>query len=191
MNTPDNISAKLETTEDGLIAGCVKDGQSITSDWEFHRPLIEGVGVQEIKSVPKENGVLTEIYRRDWGVDEKEVGQIFQVQLVPGGITAWHVHQYTTDRLFVSQGSMKIVLFDARSNSPTLGMINEFRFGTMRCGLISIPPGVWHGVQNNAKDTAILINIVDRAYNYEDPDHWRLPCDTPKIPYSFKASKEL
>jgi dTDP-4-dehydrorhamnose 3,5-epimerase len=32
-----------------------------------------------------------------------------------------------------------------------------------------------------------VINIVDRAYDYHDPDHWRVPDDSPHIPFSFRV----
>lgn len=171
--------------EHGHIEGAVQDKQSITADWVFPRQLIDGVRVKEIKSVPGEKRILTEVYRADWALDGKGVGQVFQVQLLPGAITAWHVHQFTTDRLFVSAGLLKIVLYDARQGSPTFGQVNEFRFGTARPGVISVPPGVWHGVHNITQDVACLINVVDRPYQYESPDHWRLPWNTDRIPYSF------
>ncbi len=174
---------------DSLIEGCAKDRQSITSDWEFLQPRIDQVRIKEVKNVVKENGALTEVYRRDWQLDAGEVDQVFQVLLEPGGVSAWHTHQLTTDRLFVSQGTIKVVLYDARQSSPTCGLINEFRLGSLRPALIIVPPGVWHGVQNISRAPACLLNLVDRAYAYEDPDHWRLPWDTEKIPYSFgKAS---
>jgi dTDP-4-dehydrorhamnose 3,5-epimerase len=40
-------------------------------------------------------------------------------------------------------------------------------------------------VQNIGDGPAAVLNAVDRAYDYEDPDHWRLPADTPEIPYRF------
>jgi dTDP-4-dehydrorhamnose 3,5-epimerase len=90
------------------------------------------------------------------------------------------------DRLFVSQGLLRIVLYDGRADSPTYERINEFRFGAVRPALLTIPPGVWHGVQNISSSPAVLLNLVDEAYRYEDPDHWRLPKDTEKIPYRFE-----
>jgi dTDP-4-dehydrorhamnose 3,5-epimerase len=48
-----------------------------------------------------------------------------------------------------------------------------------------IPSGVWHGVQNLQATESRVLNLVDVAYEYEDPDHWRLPADTAEIPYSF------
>jgi dTDP-4-dehydrorhamnose 3,5-epimerase len=41
---------------------------------------------------------------------------------------------------------------------------------------------VWHAVKNVAANASTLINVVDKAYNYEAPDHYRLPADTDKIP---------
>ena len=173
------------TPEHGFIQGCAKDERSIASDWEPLRELIAGVKVKEVKNVPKENGFLTEIFRTDWGLDRGEVSQVFQVNLFPAAVSAWHAHQFSTDRLFAGYGLMKVVLFDARTASPTHKLVNEFRVGLVRPTLIVVPPGVWHGVQNISKEPGSLINLVDRAYAYEDPDHWRLPADSPEIPYSF------
>ncbi len=169
-----------------MIDGAIKDRQSITSDWVSLIEPIEGVRVREVKNVPKNNGVLTEIFRRDWGLDGGLVEQVFQATLVPGGLSAWHAHELTTDRLFVTHGQIKIVLFDGRENSPTRGRVNEFRFGSQRPALVVVPPGVWHGVQNIGDGLGSLLNLVDRAYCYEDPDHWRLPPETSKIAYRFR-----
>ena len=112
--------------------------------------------------------------------------QVFQVLLQPNGLSAWHAHAVTTDRLFVNHGQIKIVLYDARPQSPTHGVINEYRLGTVRPALLVVPPQVWHGVQNLSHEPSLLLNLVDEAYRYEDPDHWRLPPDTDQIPYSFE-----
>jgi dTDP-4-dehydrorhamnose 3,5-epimerase len=55
---------------------------------------------------------------------------------------------------------------------------------------VVVPPGVWHAVQNLAPETSTLLNLVDHAYDYEKPDHWRLPIGTPLIPYSFRPAME-
>jgi dTDP-4-dehydrorhamnose 3,5-epimerase len=65
-------------------------------------------------------------------------------------------------------------------------MVNEFRFGAVRPALIAVPPGIWHGVRNLSDAPGLLLNLPDQAYNYEDPDHWRLPPDSDKIPYRFR-----
>lgn len=181
------VSIKGVAVAKWMLEGTVKDRQSITSDWEFtNKKLISGVVVREVKHVPKGNGSLTEIYRRDWATDDLPVDQVFQVALVPGGISAWHTHEVTTDRLFVNHGLIRIVLYDAREDSSTYGVLNEFKLGTIRPGLVVVPPKVWHGIQNISESPSLLLNMVDRAYRYEDPDHWRLPQDSPLIPYQFR-----
>jgi len=172
------------------LPGCRKDAQSITRDWlPAERPLIEGVRVKESRNVIKGNGHLTEMYRRDWLDADQEIEQVFQVAINPGGLSAWHAHGFTSDRLFAISGSLLIVLYDGRQNSATHGLVNEFRCGLARPTLIVVPPGIWHGVHNIGHEPAILINMVDKAYRYEDPDHWRLPADTGEIPYRFSSPK--
>lgn len=172
-----------------LLSGATKDAQSITADWKMTSfQLIDGVRVREIANVPKGDGFLTEVFRADWNLDGNGVEQVFQVLLNPGAVSAWHAHATTTDRLFVSSGLVRFVLYDAREDSPTHGVVNEFRFGTIRPALILVPPRVWHGVQNIAHSVSVLLNLVDHAYRYDDPDHWRLPEDSPAIPFRFNSS---
>lgn len=172
------------------LPGTRRDGESITKDWQFTgERLIEGVVVREMKNVATDYGHLTELWRRDWALDAAPVDQVFQSIFEPGAISAWHAHAETTDRLFVSQGRMCIVLFDARPDSPTHGLINELQLGTFHPGTVVVPPRVYHGVQNRASTTSVLVNIVDRAYEYVSPDHYRLPIDSPEIPYRFSAAR--
>ena len=163
----------------------VKDTQSITPDWSIPQELIDGVMLKEVRNVPKENGVLTEIFRAEWDLGDPAVDQIFQMSLVPGAISAWHMHRETTDRLFVTQGQMKIVLYDDRADSATHSLVNEFCLGAWRPGLVVVPRGVWHGLQNLHHQPSTILVAVDRAYRYEDPDHWRVPHDSAEIPYRF------
>jgi dTDP-4-dehydrorhamnose 3,5-epimerase len=168
----------------GYLPGSKKDEQSITKNWESLQPMITGVVVKEVRNVVKDNGHLTEIYRKEW--DEMgEVHHVFQQILHPGKLTAWHLHTRTTDQFFVSSGLAKIVLYDARETSCTQGVINVFRFGSFRPGFVVVPPGIWHGVMNIGIDVSVVLNFADRVYAYEDPDHWRLPPDTSQIPYRF------
>ncbi len=170
-----------------MIEG-TKDAQSITAEWVIPQELIDGVLFREVKNVPKDNGLLTEVFRRDWGLGDGTVDQVFQVTLFGQEVSAWHVHRFTTDRLFVTHGQMKIVLYDDRPRSPTTGLLNVFRLGSARPGLVVIPKGVWHGIQNLTPEPSTILNLVDSAYRYEDPDHWRIPPDSAEIPYRFEVS---
>jgi dTDP-4-dehydrorhamnose 3,5-epimerase len=177
------------TRAEGFIPGARKDGQSGRPDWTSVQKAIHGVRVREVRNVPKGRGLLTEIFRADWRLDGGVVDQVFQVALGPREISAWHVHRRALDRLFANRGAVRIVLYDARASSPTHGLVNEFRFGEHRPALLLVPAGVWHGVENLRDDPGAVLNLVDRAYSYRDPDHWRLPPDSPRIPFSFTDTR--
>lgn len=172
--------------DDWLLPDAKRDAQSITRDWQpADQRLIDGISIREMRPVLTGYGHLTEALRGEWLAGAATVDQIFFSTLQAGGISAWHAHGETTDRLFVVSGQMRVVLYDARQGSPTRGLINEFKLAAVRPMLVVIPPRVWHGVQNYCGAPAVLMNAVDRAYRYEDPDHWRLPADSPEVPYTF------
>jgi len=79
------------------------------------------------------------------------------------------------------------VLFDGREESPTVGRVMELHAGDVRPAFVVIPIGVWHGIQNLGSSDALMLNWPSRAYDYHDPDHFRLPFDSPEIPYQWHA----
>ena len=173
-------------TDGWMLPDAVQDAQTVSALWEpLGQTLIDGVRVHEVRHVPKASGRLTELYRRDWMTDAQGVDQVFQVELLAGRISAWHAHAQTLDRLFVTDGSVRIVLYDARQGSPTCGTVNQFLLGEHRPALVVIPPHIWHGVQNIGARPAHILNLVDRAYDYASPDHWRVPADSPHVPFTF------
>jgi dTDP-4-dehydrorhamnose 3,5-epimerase len=171
-----------------MIAGAKKDAQQNTSEWQMLRDSIDGVSVHEVLHVPRDHGIITEVYRPEWDPSGLPVAQVYQSRLFPGAIGAWSCHMKTVDRLFVNQGLIKVVLYDGREDSPTHGKIMELHVGDPRPTFIVLPAGIWHGLQNIGTTDALLLNLPSRGYDYADPDHWRLPFDTPEIPYSWGVS---
>ena len=172
-----------------MLPGAKKDPQQITNSWAKLQRLIEGLSVHEVRHVPGDQGWLTEIFRAEWYPLGGPVVQVFQTRLFPGAVTAWHYHAQCTDRQFASQGHFKIVLYDGRPESSTFGLVNEFHVGDARPSLIIVPPRIWHGAQNLGRSDGSFLNLPTTAYNYEDPDHYRLPQDTPEIPYRWTGDK--
>jgi dTDP-4-dehydrorhamnose 3,5-epimerase len=176
-------------TDSWLPRGARPDEQSTDAEWNFvGRQLIEGVQIREVRNVPKGNGMLTEVFRRDWFDGDVVVDQVFQAVVESRCVSAWHAHATTTDRLCVNQGLMRLVLYDARRESPTFGLVNELVHGLARPALIVVPPRVWHGVQNLLNRPSALLNLPDHGYRYDAPDHWRLPADSKEIPYTFRSA---
>ena len=170
-----------------MLPGARKDGQLVTSDWQVLRKPIAGVHVHDVRHVPRDHGIITEIFRPEWDPTGLPIVQIYQSRLFPGAIGAWSCHAKNIDRLFVNQGLIKVVLYDGREDSSTHGAINEIHVGDARPAMIVLPIGIWHGLQNLGTSDALVLNFPTRAYVYEHPDHWRLPMDTTEIPYAWSG----
>jgi dTDP-4-dehydrorhamnose 3,5-epimerase len=168
-----------------MIEGAQKDNQQVTGGWQKVAPHIEGVTVREVLHVLRDHGIITENYRTEWDPTGLPVGQVYQSRLFPAAIGAWSCHAHSIDRLFVNQGHVKIVLYDGREGSPTEGRLMELHVGDARPTFLIIPPGVWHGLQNLGSSDALMLNFPTDSYDYEDPDHYRLPWDSSEIPYSW------
>lgn len=166
-----------------------KDPPTVTSEWQKIQDRIEGVAIREVLHVPRDHGVITETYRPEWDPTGLPVVHVYQSRLFPAAIGAWSCHMQTVDRLFVNQGHLKVVLFDGREESRTYRRIMELHVGDARPAFLVIPVGVWHGLQNLGSSDALVLNYPTRAYNYDDPDHYRLPYDAPEIPYSWGATE--
>jgi dTDP-4-dehydrorhamnose 3,5-epimerase len=163
-----------------------RDTHSVSAEWRHAESKpIDGVVAREMKNVITNNGVLTELLRGEWLGEAKTVDQVFLRTIDAGGISAWHVHKTTTDRLVCITGRALFVLFDAREASPTHGTLAEYRVGAQRPTLLIVPPGVVHGVKALGREPVALINMVDEAYAYDEPDHWRLPYGGDEIGYRF------
>ena len=146
--------------------------------------MIEGVKIKQLKVIPDERGRVMEILRCDDNIFQK-FGQVYLTTTYPGVVKAWHYHKIQTDNVVCIKGMIKIALYDARKKSKTYGEMNEFFIGEHNHILISIPPGVYHGWKCISETEAIVINIPTEPYNRKTPDEYRLPPDTPKIPYDW------
>jgi dTDP-4-dehydrorhamnose 3,5-epimerase len=168
-----------------MLQGARKDTQLVTSEWQRIQKGINGVVVREVLHVPRDHGVITELFRPEWDPTGLPVVHVYQSRLFPAAIGAWSCHVKSVDRLFVNQGHLKIVLYDDRDESSTFGQLMELHVGDARPAFLVIPVGVWHGLQNLGPSEALMLNFPTRAYDYADPDHYRLPWDSPEIPYSW------
>lgn len=162
------------------------DQQTVTSDGQPVASRIAGVNVRAAVTHPDERGEVCEIYNPAWGFHEEPLVYVYQICIRPHRVKGWVVHYEQDDRLFVSLGTVKVVLYDARDGSPTRGMVNELYFGERKRGLITIPKGVFHAIQNVGDTDAVLVNLPTRPYNHARPDKSRLPLDTDQIPYRFE-----
>ena len=168
------------------LEGAKKDKGHVTPNWDFTYDPIDGVKMKDVRTIVTKNGVTRELFRPDWGIVNGTVQHMIHVSLRSHAISAWHMHEVQTDHIYPINGLGKLVLFDDRPQSKTRGKVNQFNVSPMRPTLFAIPAGVWHGLQNMDTPEFQFINFFDRPYEYDNPDEWRLPWNTDKIPYKWE-----
>ena len=149
-----------------------------------NKKLIDGVIIKNLRLIPDERGRLMEILRTD-DKEFSEFGQVYVTTAYPGVVKAWHYHKLQDDNMTVLKGMAKIVLYDARKTSPTKGVINEFFVGDHNHILIHIPKLIWHGFKCMSEQETMIVNIVTKCYDYEEPDEYRKPVHGSDIPYDW------
>lgn len=163
-----------------------KDASTVTQEGARKLKYIEGVTIRSAVTHPDERGTLTEIFNPAWGVHDAPLVYIYQFTIRPRTVKGWVKHLHQDDRLFVSQGIVKFVLYDDRPESPTYKMVNEIFVSEYNRALVMYPPNIYHALQNVGDKDALIINMPTRAYDHENPDKYRLPVNNDLIPYVFE-----
>jgi dTDP-4-dehydrorhamnose 3,5-epimerase len=160
-----------------------KDTASVSADGEPLQELIEGVQLRRPPTHADERGTICEVFDLRWGFTDDPLVYVYHVTIRPGQVKGWVLHREQNDRLFAYGGTLRIVLYDARTDSESHGRVNVFHLGDHDRALLSIPAGVFHAIQNVGHDTASFINLPSQPYRHDDPDKYRLPLDNDVIPY--------
>ncbi|MBX3729166.1 MAG: dTDP-4-dehydrorhamnose 3,5-epimerase family protein [Candidatus Sumerlaeia bacterium] len=147
--------------------------------------MIHGVKTRKLKVHCDERGRLMEMLRRDDPEMDVTFGQVYMTTAWPGVTKAWHYHRHQTDHFVCVKGMMKVVLYDAREDSPTKGEINEFFLGDHNPLIVEIPPLVYHGFKCIGDSEAIVVNTTTNTYNYANPDEFRVAPHDGTIPYDW------
>jgi dTDP-4-dehydrorhamnose 3,5-epimerase len=146
--------------------------------------MIQGVMTKELTVHVDERGRLMEMLRADEDLFTK-FGQVYMTTTNPGVVKAWHLHKKQTDNVVCVKGTIKLAMYDAREDSSTRGETKEYAVGEHKPMLIQIPAGVYHGWMCVSDSEAIVINCPTETYDAKNPDEFRLPYDSPEIPYSW------
>ena len=169
-----------------LVETPKQDIQTVTPEGESVQRLIEGVKIIPAVTHPDERGTLCEISSLVLKAHPAPIVYVYQFTIRPGKVKGWHIHHLHDDRIFISQGTVKVVLHDNRPESPTYQMINEIYRTEHHRTLMVIPAYVFHAHHNVGQTEALFISMPTRIYNHESPDVYRLPLDNNTIPYRFE-----
>lgn len=146
--------------------------------------MIDGVVVKQLKAIPDERGYLMEILRDDDAFFQR-FGQAYVTAVYPGVVKGWHYHEKQVDHFCVLKGMVKVVLYDRRAGSPTLGEVNEFFMGEKNTILLRIPNGVLHGMKGTGTETGLVLNLPTEHYDHSNPDEFRVDPHDNDIPYDW------
>ncbi len=145
--------------------------------------MIEGVAVRPLREIPDERGKIMHMLRED-DPHFARFGEIYFSVVYPGAIKAWHLHKTMTLNYAVVAGTIKLVLFDDRAQSPTRGQVMELFPGEANYCLVTVPPLVWNGFKGIGTAPAMVANCATHPH---DPDEIeRLDPFSPAVPYSWE-----
>lgn len=128
--------------------------------------MIEGVQIIPLRTILDERGMVRHMMR---STDPyfSDFGEIYFSVIFPGAIKAWHVHRKMELNYAVISGNIKLVLYDARNNSPTNGELQEIFMGEDNYVLVKVPPHVVNGFTGIGGEKAIVANCATIPH---DPD---------------------
>lgn len=121
--------------------------------------MIEGVVYKPLRRIPDDRGTIWHMLKKTDDIFTT-FGEIYFTSLYPGIVKAWHVHQRMDLNYACIVGSVRVVLFDDRNNSPTRGTFDEYILGEHSYGLLHIPHGVTNGMQCLGQATAVVANCA-------------------------------
>ena len=142
--------------------------------------------IKYVPPVEDERGEICEVYRPSWGVNPDPLVYVYAITIRPGRIKGWVQHRQQEDRIFLLRGTIRFGLFDDRASSPTHRLLNLFTVSERNRGLVIIPRGVYHALQNIGETEAMFVNMPTRPYDHADPDKFRLPIKNDLIPFAFE-----
>ena len=168
-----------------MSAGPVKDQQTVTAAGDPIAPLPAGVRFHDVPTQVDQRGSVVELFDPRWTWHGDPLVFSYCFTLRPGFIKGWGLHQRHEDRYFILFGELEVVLYDEREDSPTRGLLARVVLSEYRRRLMSIPAGVWHADRNLGGKDVVVINFPTIPYDHADPDKFRLPLDTDRIPFKF------
>jgi dTDP-4-dehydrorhamnose 3,5-epimerase len=152
---------------------------------EVIRRLTFGVKIRRLPTLTDERGSVTELYDPRWEWHDDPLVFAYTFTIRPGIAKGWNLHREHEDRYAILSGTLQLVLYDPRPDSPTCGEVCVIVLTDEERSLVNVPKNVWHADHNIGTVDLRVVNFPTMAYDHRNPDKYRLPLDTPLIPHSF------
>ena len=129
--------------------------------------MIHDVKITSLKILSDSRGSVMHMLRNDSKIF-KSFGEIYFSTIHKDSIKAWHLHKEATLNYACIKGSVKLVLFDERSESPTKGKYQEISLSPKNYFLVTIPPNIWNGFKGLYEPESIIANCLSLPHNEKE-----------------------
>jgi dTDP-4-dehydrorhamnose 3,5-epimerase len=93
-------------------------------------------------------------------------GEFYFSKINQGVVKAWKYHKEITQNFCVPYGRIKLVFWDERQGSPSLGKLDEVILDdSQHYQLLTVPPGLWYGFTGLSDGHAILANLINQRHD--------------------------
>lgn len=144
---------------------------------------IEGVKIIPLKKIPDERGAIMHGVRRDNILND--FGEVYFSKIYKEAIKGWHVHKTLILNYICVYGTIKLVLYDMRENSPTYKKLQEIFIGEDSYCLVHIPAGIATGIKGLWAPYSIVCNVASEPH---DPNvkYLRIDPHSKEIDYNWE-----
>ena len=143
--------------------------------------MIDGVQITPLRQIIDERGSVMHMLKSTDPVFDK-FGEIYFSGVFPDVVKGWHIHTKMTLNYSVPIGRIKLVLYDDRPGSKTIGEVQEIFLGPDNYCLVTIPPNIWNGFKGIGTELALVANCSDIPHDPTeisrlDPANNHIPYD--------------
>lgn len=146
--------------------------------------MLPGVKVYNFKKNSDDRGFFLELFRVDRKdfIGGDEIAQVNFSMSYPGVIRAWHRHSRgQIDYICAIKGILKVCAYDDREGSKTKEQLDEIILDSKKPQMVRIPGFYWHGTKGIGGKPTLVIYLVTKLYDYENPDEERRKWNDPLI----------
>ena len=171
------------------LDAAVQDRQTVDRQSRDLSTLLDGVRCWDAPTHTDERGTVMEMFNPQWNWHPDPLVFVYCFTIRPGIVKGWNLHKLHEDRYCLLQGEMEVLMYDVRDDSPTCGQISRVVLSEHGRRHVTVPKFVWHADRNIGTTDVVTVNFPTLPYDYARPDKYRLPIDTPLIPYSFAGAR--
>jgi dTDP-4-dehydrorhamnose 3,5-epimerase len=146
---------------------------------------IHGVEIIPLKKIEDERGAVMHMLRSDQA-NFKGFGEIYFSLTNPGIVKGWKLHKKITQSMCVPEGTIKIVIYDSRKESPSFGCIQTIVLGQENYSLLQLPPNIWYAFKAISVTHAIIANCINEPHLPAESE--TIPLITESIPFDWSKA---